>query len=83
MLIICLSVKEHDIHCGSKSYKFKLLGKLVVQHGIRALLSGRLCIRSFLQNIYFPNLWSPHVGLKEADFGWLIVFESVSLHKWV
>ena len=26
----------HDIHCGSKSYKFKFLGKLVVQYNIRA-----------------------------------------------
>ena len=25
-------VRVHDIHCGSKSYKLKLLGKLAVQY---------------------------------------------------
>ena len=34
-------VRVHDIHCGPKSYKRKLLGKLVVQHGIIALIVGR------------------------------------------
>ena len=32
-------VRVHDIHYGSKSYKLKLLGKLEVQHGIKALYS--------------------------------------------
>ena len=34
------TIKEYDIHCESKSYKLELLGKLVVQHDIRALLVG-------------------------------------------
>ena len=30
----------HDMHIEPKSYKFKLLGKLVVQHGIRVRVMG-------------------------------------------
>ena len=30
-------LKEHDMHIEPKSYKLKFLGKLVVQHGVKAL----------------------------------------------
>ena len=29
-------IKEHDMHIEPKSCKFELLGKLVIQYGIRA-----------------------------------------------
>ena len=31
----------HDIHCVPKSYKLKLLGKLVVRHGINVLFGEK------------------------------------------
>ena len=37
-------VRVCDIHCGPKSNKLKLLGKLEVQHGIGALFGGRSCV---------------------------------------
>ena len=33
-------VRVHHIHYGPKCYKYKLLGKLVVPHGIKALFGG-------------------------------------------
>ena len=37
-------VKKHKMHTELKSYKLKLLGKLVIQNGIRAWLGRRSCI---------------------------------------
>ena len=37
-------VRVHHIHYGPKCYKYKLLGKLVVPHGIKALFGGRSCL---------------------------------------
>lgn len=50
-------VRAHDIHSGSKSYKLKLLGKLVAQHGIRNLFGGRSCARTSLPYIYTPKIY--------------------------
>ena len=33
-------LKEHDIHIEPKSCKLKLLGKLIVQHGVKAWFDG-------------------------------------------
>ena len=44
MYIVC--VTEHNIHCDSTSYKFSLVGKLVVQFGIRAMFGGGSCVRT-------------------------------------
>ena len=33
--------RAYKIHFELKSYKLKLLGKLVIQHGIKALFGGR------------------------------------------
>ena len=38
--VLLISVRMCDIHCEPKSYKVKLLEKLVIQHGIRACLAG-------------------------------------------
>ena len=66
-----VSVRLHDIHCGPKSYKLKLLGKLVVQHGIRASFDARSCVQMSLPYIYIPNLLTP----KESGCGcWLMSF---------
>ena len=49
----------HDIHCEPKSYKLKLLEKLVIQHGIRALFSGKSSVRTSPLHVYLTNLLSP------------------------
>ena len=60
-----VSVGLHDIHCGPKSYMLKLLGKLVVQHGIRTSFDRRSCVQMSLPYIYIPNLLTP----KESGCG--------------
>lgn len=61
------TVRVHDIHCGPKSYKFKLSGKLVIQLVLYPYLMGGHMFQTlphqyFLhwlspkQAIYFPNL---------------------------
>ena len=55
------------MRCRPKSYKLKLLGKLIVQHSIRALLGERLYVQASLHD-YFPNLLHPQVSPKAADF---------------
>ena len=52
----------------------QVLGKLVVQHGIKALFGRRSCVRTSLLYIYIPNLLSP----KEADCGCLLTGLCVS-----
>ena len=62
-------VRVHDIHCGLKSYKLKLLGKSVVQHGIRALFGGVKCsnfttsclFAQFIKSTCQPKKWRLHM----------------------
>ena len=39
-------VRVHNTNCGPKSYKFKLLEKLLVQHDIKVLSDGRSCVQT-------------------------------------
>lgn len=55
--------KEHNIHYEPKYHKLKLLGKLVIQHGIRTSFGGRSCVHAW-PHIYFLNLLS----LKKANY---------------
>lgn len=71
-----LIVKRHDIRCEPKSYKFKLLEKLVVQHNIRASFDGRSCVRAS-PHIYFPNLLRKP---KETNHGCLPMGLCISPH---
>ena len=50
--LILVFVRVHDRHCKSKCYKLKLLGKLVVQHGIRVSFGERPCVHMFMSPIY-------------------------------
>ena len=54
-------VGECNVHCEPESYKFELLGKLVVQHGIIVLFGGMSCVWTSSLYIYFINLLSSHV----------------------
>lgn len=58
-LYIESSLGEHDIQYVPKSYKFKLLGKFVVQQGIRALFGRKSSVQTSPTHVYFPNLLSP------------------------
>ena len=58
----------YDIQCGPTSYKLKLLEKLVVQHGIRALFSGGSSVRTSPQYVYLPNLLSSCVNPKNRGY---------------
>ena len=57
-------VRVHDVHCRSKSYKLKLIEKLVVQYGIKVSFCRRSCDRTFSPHVYLPNLLSPCVSPK-------------------
>lgn len=59
-------VRVHDIRYGSKSYKLKLLRKLVIKHGIRALFGGEV----MCSNLTIVNLL---IKPNKADCGCLIV----------
>lgn len=59
-------VRVHDIPYGSKSYKLKLLRKLVIKHGIRALFGGEV----MCSNLTIVNLL---IKPNKADCGCLIV----------
>ena len=50
-------VKEHNMHIEPKSYKYKLLGKLVVQHHIFFPFLSKLT-----QEFYAKNLGKFHIG---------------------
>ena len=55
-------VKKHDMFIEPKSYKFKLLGKLVIQHSIHKIIwcpinwFAYLSINILLNKIYFNPL---------------------------
>lgn len=59
-------VRVHDRRYGSKSYKLKLLRKLVIKHGIRALFGGEV----MCSNLTIVNLL---IKPNKADCGCLIV----------
>ena len=48
------SVKKHDMHIQLKTCNFKILGKLVAQHGIRPWFHKRLGVREVLLDMN-PN----------------------------
>lgn len=52
------------MHCEPKFYKVKLLGKLIVQHGVKALFDGRSSVQTSSLHVYFSNLLSSHVSPK-------------------
>ena len=41
LLHVYIYIKVHDIHCEPKSYRLKLLKKLIVKDGIKILFDGK------------------------------------------
>ena len=53
--LLKIGVKEHDIHIEPKSWKSKLLGNLVIQHGIRVWFDGRSQVQAASPQFAFPQ----------------------------